>query len=1537
MACISLKDYMSPVMASPEKEEALDYFKAFPIRGIDLLIFGEIDKGNKEIISIIKEAILSENNNVLVTREMISGIVKSSNKELHELLCKLLVAARLQEGLRQVICEVGDNSTKDFFYLLLKTIDDNKLLRFSAVKRAIGTWCGIFDYDNPDRITEKIFGLILSTVEDKNIAYDLLKTNDSTKIVIGLWRLGFDDVDDAVAEAKKLADSEERNTILTASYYAQMIQGTSYGNEIFDNVVDRYPEDLEIIAAYLPCCLMNIDNDMDDLIDRDFYKKTTTYNQCDIGKFFASEEKAYEEYDRLKRILPLLKKNKITFFPIVFPWHKADLTKSDVVVRMAFIAYVLEDQNHIDEICSLLSLVNADGYPLNRSFVTELILHEPKTKVQRNAVLEMMNDKAEYTRKTANDIVKDMKLDDSEYQILEGHLKYKNAGMRLNVINILKQREDIDVSINRMAESKDENIKIAAVDLIKGQIEKDSENKNKYISLLQKLADQNDKQQVIIDDILKEDNSLNILNAKGYGLYDPDIEFSCIESKANYKKVNDYFSLSKKQFDDIFDKMEEFVNDHSRLEYKNCHGETVALGNGLSCTSYNNNVPMYERYPFFDLWMELYDRFIKDEKTFWNVYVASSQINDHSPAFTALEDRLFKEASKYRNVSVKYSHAKNNNGNLYNTILRIINSYKHLDFPYELCEEIALAALDVDDEDKWIASEQRYYGRVEYNAVRDTILGEFVSSLLNEKSKRYEECFAILYRLDDAYQFSKRKSSYANYYNCSPNLLDVFDYLYAYDKKIISIDEVYKAFFEKIGIKTTINELSILFTEKTYYYLLQKLSAIGVYDKDNRKYIKDSSIFILGKELYFKIVDVILNVELKRGESATVFSEAISSIVSIYGTERLGEVLLALGKDPFDRGVYYSWYSKPGKNYCLCHLLKNCYPLDDETYDDFKEVIDKLHLSPSRLSELAMYAPQWMDWIEEYLDYPGFSSGCYYFMAHMNERFDERKIAHIARYTPLSTEELNDGCFDSKWFYEVYEMLGEKRFNLLYDAAKYIADGSKHARARKYADAATSKVTQNQLEKAISDKRNKDLLMSYGILPVADEKDKLHRYEFLQRFLKESKKFGSLRKASESKAVDIALKNLATNLGYADSLRLILAMESALVDANSSFFGTTKIKDYELKVIVDGEGQTALSIQKDGKAIKGIPAAIKSDEQYQDIKAFVAKLKQQRTRCISMFESAMENKETYSLSELKALLKNPVIKPLLTNLVLTNGKKSFLIEDEDKDEEVRFAHPYDLYVEKSWSKWQSHFLKLGNDFGIKQPFKQVFRELYLKLDEELDSPYSRMYAGNQIQAKKAVAALKSRKWIVDEEEGLQKVYYKDNIIATIYALADWFSPSDIEPPTVEYVCFYDRKDYKLKPIKEIGDIIYSEVMRDADLAVSIAHAGGVDPETSHSTIEMRAVIAKFNVELFKLDNVSFEKSHAYIKGKFGEYTVHLGSGVIHKSGLQINILPVASQSRGKIFLPFVDEDPKTAEIISKILLLARDDKIKDPSILSQIS
>jgi hypothetical protein len=126
-------------------------------------------------------------------------------------------------------------------------------------------------------------------------------------------------------------------------------------------------------------------------------------------------------------------------------------------------------------------------------------------------------------------------------------------------------------------------------------------------------------------------------------------------------------------------------------------------------------------------------------------------------------------------------------------------------------------------------------------------------------------------------------------------------------------------------------------------------------------------------------------------------------------------------------------------------------------------------------------------------------------------------------------------------------------------------------------------------------------------------------------------------------------------------------------------------------------------------------------------------------------------------------------------------------------------------------------------------------------------------------------------------------------------------------------------------------------MRDMDLVVSVAHVGEVNPEASHSSMQMRAALARESAQLFRLDNVEVKERHILISSKLADYSIHLGSGMVSKNGRQLAIIPVHSQHRGLIFLPFVDNDPKSAEIISKMRYLAQDNAIKDPTILAQIN
>ncbi len=42
------------------------------------------------------------------------------------------------------------------------------------------------------------------------------------------------------------------------------------------------------------------------------------------------------------------------------------------------------------------------------------------------------------------------------------------------------------------------------------------------------------------------------------------------------------------------------------------------------------------------------------------------------------------------------------------------------------------------------------------------------------------------------------------------------------------------------------------------------------------------------------------------------------------------------------------------------------------------------------------------------------------------------------------------------------------------------------------------------------------------------------------------------------------------------------------------------------------------------------------------------------------------------------------------------------------------------------------------------------------------------------------------------------------------------------------------------PLADVPPVIFSEVMRDLDLVVSVTHVGGVDPEATQSTVAVRS-------------------------------------------------------------------------------------------------
>jgi hypothetical protein len=468
-------------------------------------------------------------------------------------------------------------------------------------------------------------------------------------------------------------------------------------------------------------------------------------------------------------------------------------------------------------------------------------------------------------------------------------------------------------------------------------------------------------------------------------------------------------------------------------------------------------------------------------------------------------------------------------------------------------------------------------------------------------------------------------------------------------------------------------------------------------------------------------------------------------------------------------------------------------------------------------------------------------------------------------------------------------------------------------------------------------------------VPAGEEREQalLERYRVLQEFLRTSRRFGSQRQASEGLAVKIGLQNLARAAGYPDPVRLEWAMEARetadLVRDASFASGETSVV-----LFIDRWGEPELKVTKKGRALRSIPSALRKDPAIADLKERRRKLKRQASRMRRSLEQAMCRGDHFSGAELGKLFDHPVLAPMLEHLVFVGaGLLGYPVQagtalrshdgslnSLDERVVIRIAHPYDLFASQEWSQWQRECY-LGERI---QPFKQVFRELYLLTEaEKADQTISRRYAGHQVNPRQALALLGGRGWVNYPGEGVRRTFHDEGLSAWLTFLDGFYTPVEVEGLTLEGVQFTRRGHWQPLPLVEIPPRLFSQVMRDLDLVVSVAHQGGVDPEASASTVEMRAALVRETCALLGLNNVRLQEPHALIADQLADYSVHLGSAVVHRQpGGSLCIVPVHAQHRGRLFLPFADDDPKTAEALSKVLLLARDKEIKDPTILEQI-
>lgn len=308
----------------------------------------------------------------------------------------------------------------------------------------------------------------------------------------------------------------------------------------------------------------------------------------------------------------------------------------------------------------------------------------------------------------------------------------------------------------------------------------------------------------------------------------------------------------------------------------------------------------------------------------------------------------------------------------------------------------------------------------------------------------------------------------------------------------------------------------------------------------------------------------------------------------------------------------------------------------------------------------------------------------------------------------------------------------------------------------------------------------------------------------------------------------------------------------------------------------------------------------------------------------------------------------------------------------NNDALVRLWHPIRSQVQEilSWRAWLE-------DHGVRQPFKQAHREVYLLTDAERETgTYSNRFAGHIVRQHQLAALCRERGWQF-RLMGDWDSHNNPQLEIPRYGLrAEWdvefHEDAEVSGHMIylaiatDQVRFYPigakRKRFEIRPprralsLAEIPPLVFSEVMRDLDLFVGVTSIGAdpnwgaehgdahaeywhrfAEAELSTAAENRKSVLESLIPKLSIADRCRFTDRHLVVRGESHDYKIHLGSGnVLMEPGSRyLCIVRGGGDSAATVPLPF-EGDSMLAVILSKAILLANEKAIQDETILRQI-
>ncbi|NMH86762.1 DUF4132 domain-containing protein [Flavivirga algicola] len=434
-----------------------------------------------------------------------------------------------------------------------------------------------------------------------------------------------------------------------------------------------------------------------------------------------------------------------------------------------------------------------------------------------------------------------------------------------------------------------------------------------------------------------------------------------------------------------------------------------------------------------------------------------------------------------------------------------------------------------------------------------------------------------------------------------------------------------------------------------------------------------------------------------------------------------------------------------------------------------------------------------------------------------------------------------------------------------------------------------------------------------------------------------------------------------------------------------------KFEDYTLRIDLTSGKIIQQWFKPDGSTMKSVPSIVKNDESLSSRLKIIKKEAKEIQKYYGIKKQMIDNQIILKRSIDYLVFKkeyedhglvSTITKKLIW--VFTKGghsQEAIYIDgyweskagerlNPDNEVKVMFWHP--IYVDaNNVLEWREKMIELE----WKQPIKQAFREVYLLTDaEQTTRTYSNRMAAHILKQHQFSTLAKLRGWsyslIGSYDDGISNVICSKELKKHKIRAEFWIDELNMEDAyndsgiwlyvTTDQVKFTDEKGASI-PLETIPKIVFSEVMRDIDLFVGVTSVGN-DPEWLDKNGERqnttaywreysfgdltqiaktrKEILQKLLPRLTKLKGKSsIDGRFLIVEGKLRTYKIHIGSGniLMNPNDEYLCIVPARSDKKiEKVFVPF-EGDRGLSIVLSKAFLLVEDNKIKDSTIISQIS